>query len=103
MTQMITKRSRVVDQLYHVIDAIGSGEMGVLKEFGLSVNIESISFQRKVEHVDLWLATAKCYFKNENFEVYAEKKVSKELCTQFRAKSKFNSQIYIVYSTPKFI
>ena len=46
--------------------------------------------------VDLWLAITKSYFKNDNFEVYAEKKVKKELCTQFRAKSKSNSQIYIV-------
>ena len=75
---------------------IGSGEMVVLKEFELSVNIESISFQTKVEHVDLWLAITKSYFKNDNFEVYAEKKVNKELCTQFRAKSKSNLQIYIV-------
>ena len=29
-------------------------EMVVLKEFELLVNIESISFQTKVEHVDLW-------------------------------------------------
>ena len=33
-----------------------------------------ISFQTKVEYVDLWLAITKSYFKNENFEVYAEKK-----------------------------
>ena len=70
--------------------------MVVLKEVELSVNIESISFQTKVEHVDLWLAITKSYFKNDNFEVYAEKKVNKELCTQFRAKSKSNLQIYIV-------
>ena len=44
----------------------------------------------------MWLAITKSYFKNDNFEVYAEKKVNKELCTQFRAKSKSNSQIYIV-------
>ena len=68
--------------------------MVVLKEFELPVNIESISFQTKVEHADLWLAITKSDFKNYNFEVYAEKKVNKELCTQFRAKSKSNSQIY---------
>ena len=33
-----------------------------------------ISFQTKVEYVDLWLAITKSYFKNENFEVYAENK-----------------------------
>ena len=71
-------------------------ETVVLKEFELSVNIESISFQTKVEHVDLWLAITKSYLKINNFEVYAEKKVSKELCTQFKAKSKSNWQIYIV-------
>ena len=49
----------------------------------------SLSFQAKVEHVDLWLAITKSYFKNDNF-------VNKELCTQFRAKCKSNSQIYIV-------
>ena len=69
--------------------------MVVLKEFELSVYIESISFQRKVQHVYLWLAITKSYLKNDNFEVYA-KKVNKELCTQFRAKRKPNSQVYIV-------
>ena len=68
----------------------------VLKGFEVSVNIESISFQTKVEHVDLWLAITKSYSKNNNFEIYAEKKVNKELCTQFRAKSKSNTQICIV-------
>ena len=43
----------------------------------------------------LWLAITKSYLKNDNFEVYA-KKVNKELCTQFRAKRKPNSQVYIV-------
>ena len=38
------------------------------------LNIESISFQTKVEYLDLWLAKTKSYFKNDNFEVYAEKK-----------------------------
>ena len=70
--------------------------MIVLEEFELSVNIDSISLQTKVEHADLSLAITKSYFKNDNFEVYAEKKVKKELCTQFRAKSKSNSQIYVV-------
>ena len=51
--------------------------MVVLKEFELSVNIESISVQTKVEHVDLWLAITKSCFKNDNFEVYAGKKVNK--------------------------
>ena len=69
--------------------------MVVLKEFELSVYIESISFQRKVQHVYLWLAITKSYLKNDNFEVYA-KKVNRELCTQFRAKRKPNSQVYIV-------
>ena len=71
-------------------------EMVVLKEFELSVNIDSISFQTKVEHVELQLIITKSYFKNDNFEVYAEKKVNKELGTQFRAKRKSNSQMYIV-------
>ena len=70
--------------------------MVVLKEFELPVNIESISFQTKVKHADLWLAITKSYFKNDNFDVYAEKKVNKELFTQIRAKSEFNSQMYIV-------
>ena len=70
--------------------------MVVLKEFELSVNIDSISFQTKVEHVELQLIITKSYFKNDNFEVYAEKKVNKELGTQFKAKRKSNSQMYIV-------
>ena len=60
--------------LFFFSNWIGSGEMVVLKEFELSVNIESISVQTKVEHGDLWLAITKYYFKNDNFEVYAEKK-----------------------------
>ena len=44
----------------------------------------------------MWLAITKSYFKKDNFKFYAEKKVNKELCTQFRAKSKYNPQIYIV-------
>ena len=72
-------------------------KMVVSKEFELSVNIESVSFQSKVEHIDLWLTITKSYFKNnKNFEVYAEKKVTKELYTQFRAESKSNSEIYMV-------
>ena len=47
--------------------------MVVLKEFEVSINIESISFQSKVEYVDLWLAITKLFLKNINFEVYAEK------------------------------
>ena len=70
--------------------------MVVLKQLELSVNIESISFQAKVEHLDLWLAITKSYFENDNFEVYTEKKVNKELCTQFRANSKFICDIYTV-------
>ena len=70
--------------------------MVVLKEFELSVNIDSISFQTKVEHVELRLVITKSYLKNDDFEVYAEKKVNKELGTQFRTKRKSNSQIYIV-------
>ena len=79
--------------------------MVVLQEFELPVNIESISFQTKVEHVDSWLAITKSDFKNDNFEVYAEKKVNKELCTQFRAKSESNSQMYIVnfFGSEKFV
>ena len=48
--------------------------MVALKVFEISVNIESISFQTNVEHVGLWLAIAKTYFKKNNFEFYTEKK-----------------------------
>ena len=57
------------------------------------VNIESISFQSKAEHRELWLALTKSYFKNNNFENYAEKKANKEICIQFRAKSNSNLEI----------
>ena len=50
----------------------------------------------KVEYIDFQLAITKSYFKNDNLEVYTEKKVNKELCTQFGTKSKSNLQIYIV-------
>ena len=70
--------------------------MVVLKEFELSVNIQFLYFQTKSEHTDLQLAITKSYFGSNNAEVYAEKNADKELCTQFRAKSKSNSQIDIV-------
>ena len=49
--------------------------MVVLKEFELSVNISFIYFQAKAKNVNVWLALTKTksYFKNNNFEVYAEK------------------------------
>ena len=68
--------------------------MVVLKEFELSVNIESISFQKKVEHLNLWLAITKSRLITSKF--IQKKKVNKELCIQFRANSKFNSEIYKV-------
>ena len=37
-------------------------EMVVPKDFVVSVNIGPISFQKKVEHVDLGLAITKLYF-----------------------------------------
>ena len=51
-----------------------TNKMIVLKELLLSVNIGSISSQKKIEHVDLWLAITEYYFKDNNFKVYTEKK-----------------------------
>ena len=48
--------------------------MVVSKKFQLSVNIEPIFFETKAEHATLWLAIIKSNIKNNNFEIYAEKK-----------------------------
>ena len=55
-------------------------------------------FPNKGRALRFVVSNNKSYFKNNNFKVYAEKKkiINKELCTQFRAKSKSNSQNYIV-------
>ena len=77
---------------------MGQAKMVLLKQFEFSINAESIFFKTKVEHLDLWLAISKSHFKNNSFEVYAETKVNKELFSQFRPRSKANSQIYMVNS-----
>ena len=80
---------------------MGQAKMVLLKQFEFSVNADSIFFKTNVEHLDLWLAISKSNFKNNSFEVYAETKVNKELFFQFRARSKANSQIYMVNSSPQ--
>ena len=45
--------------------------------------------------MELWLAITKSYFKNNNFEVFGEKPLNKEVGTQFRANNNSSSQLYI--------
>ena len=59
--------------------------MVVLKLYELSVNQELISFQTKGELINLWLSTARSYFKNNGFEVIDIKLSNKDTCQEFKA------------------
>ena len=65
---------QIYKRVVEVSLAADENKMVVLKEFELSVNIESISIQTKAEHVDLWLALNKPYYKNFNFGSFCRKK-----------------------------
>ena len=49
--------------------------MVALKDFQLSVNLESILFQIKKENVDAWYKLKRNYFENQNFTIFEERKV----------------------------
>ena len=60
--------------------------MVALKEYELSVNLESISFQNKKENVDEWYKLTRSYFEHQTFSICDERKVNRDLCSQFNAK-----------------
>ena len=69
--------------------------MVILKEFELSVNIESISFQTKVIFIKDWYEITKTYFKDNGFEILVEKLVNRDLCMQFKVKQLNGCEVYV--------
>ena len=69
--------------------------MVALKEYELSVNLESISFQIKKENVDEWYKLTRSYFEHETFSIYEERKVNRDLCNQFKAKHETSGEYYV--------
>ena len=59
--------------------------MVVLKLYKLSVNQESISFQKKGELINLWLSTTRSYLKNNSSEGTDIMSLNKDRCQQFKA------------------
>lgn len=70
----------------------------ILKEYELSVNLESISFQIRKENVDSWYEKTRIYFESKKFTIYEERKVNRDLCNQFKAKYENNgcTEYYVV-------
>ena len=60
--------------------------MVTLKDYQLSVNLESISFQIENENVDVRYKFTRNYFENQNFSIFEERKVNRDLCSQFKVK-----------------
>ena len=59
--------------------------MFALKNYQLSVTLESILFQIKKENVDVWYKLKELY-ENQNFIIFEERKVNRDLCSQFKVK-----------------
>ena len=57
-----------------------------MKDHQLSGNLESISFQIKKENVDAWCKLTRNYFENQSFARFEERKVKKDICSQFKVK-----------------
>ena len=53
--------------------------MVTLKDYQLSVNLESISFQIEKENVDARYKITRNYFENQNFSIFEERKVNRGL------------------------
>ena len=70
--------------------------MIALKDYQLSVNLESISFQIKKENVDGWYKLTRNYFENQNFTIFVERKVNEDLCNQFKVKQDVSSEYYVI-------
>ena len=70
--------------------------MVALKDNQLSVNLESISFQIKKENMDAWYKLTRNYFENQNFSVLEERKVNRDLCSQFKVKQDVSWEYYVI-------
>ena len=66
--------------------------MVALKDYKLSVNVECISFQIKKENVEMWYNLTRNYFENQNFTIFQERKVNRDLCSQSRVKQDISSE-----------
>ena len=70
--------------------------MVALKDYQLSVNVESISFQIKKENVEMWYNLTRNYFENQNFTIFQERKVNRDLCSQSRVKQDISSEYSVI-------
>ena len=70
--------------------------MVALKDYQLSVNVESISFQIKKENVEMWYNLTRNYFENQNFTIFEERKVNRDLCSQSRVKQDISSEYSVI-------
>ena len=61
-------------------------------ERSLSVNLESISFQIKMEDVVRWYKITRNYFENKNFTIFEERKINRYLSCQFKVKQERSSE-----------
>ena len=59
--------------------------MVALKNYQFSVTLESILFQIKKGNVDVWYKLKELY-ENQNFIIFEERKVNRDLCSQFKVK-----------------
>ena len=53
--------------------------MVALKDYQLSVNLETISFQINKKNVNAWYKLTRNYFENQNFTIFEKKKVNRDL------------------------
>ena len=70
--------------------------MVALKDYQLSVNVESISFQIKKENVEMWYNLTRNYFENQNFTIFQERKLNRDLCSQSRVKQDISSEYSVI-------
>ena len=70
--------------------------MVTLKDYQLSVNLESISFQIEKENVDARYKITRNYFENQNFSIFEERKVNRGLCGHFKVKQDIGLEYYII-------
>ena len=76
-----------------------------LKDFELSVNQESVSFQTKKDLINTWLAISRSYFKNNGFEVTDIKLLNNDKCQQFKAQQNHGTENYVLnfYTTGRVV
>ena len=73
-----------------------SHAIDTLKDYQLSVNLESISFQIEKENVDARYKITRNYFENQNFSIFEERKVNRGLCGHFKVKQDIGLEYYII-------